>query len=95
MSDPTALPNYIECHTQGQVGKETMVVSTGRSVCGDILDGLAIRLGSERGGFVVEWADFERAYLVNKQMRERIGPPYKSIAEATAGRSSLEPTGKQ
>lgn len=83
--------NEVVCHTQGQVGTDTMTVSVGRSICGDELDGVGIRLGNARGSFVVSWSDFERAYLACKEWRERHGPPFGSIAEAIAANSTARP----
>jgi hypothetical protein len=73
-------PKYVVCRTAGSA-EGPLVIEIGRSVCGDIMDGVALQREGERGGYVIAWADFERAYLDNKALREQLGPPYASLAE--------------
>jgi hypothetical protein len=78
-------PKYVVCRTQGSA-HGALVIEIGRSICGDIMDGVSLQREGERGGYVIAWADFERAYLDNKTLREKLGPPPTSLAEVMAAR---------
>lgn len=77
----------VVCKSAGQGGKEIFTISVGRHVCGHIMDGVGLACG-DRGTFIVEWADFERAYQLNKALREKLPPPCKSVAEFVASLSA-------
>lgn len=48
---------HVQGHTEGNLTAEIAVYR-----CGDITDGVGLRFEKGRGGFVVSFKDFERAY---------------------------------
>ena len=60
----------VKCRTQGYSGNETVVTITiSKTTCGDIKDGVALQIGQD-GGFVIPFADFERAYKMLVEARK-------------------------
>ena len=69
--------DIIRLHTQGhRNGEADIAFGPQVFTCGDITDGVEINIPYEvdkhRGGFVVSFSDFEKAYLAAKSIREKV-----------------------
>jgi hypothetical protein len=65
-----ATPDEIACPTQGYDNPETVLCfGTYKAGCGNIRDGVAVRLGDDAAPFIIAFRDFERAYLAAKAAR--------------------------
>ena len=49
----------------------TMYIDPGVWQCGEVTDGVGIRM-KPRGGFVISFANLEKAYLAAKKFRENV-----------------------
>lgn len=58
------------CEVRGAL-VPTIVIDYGRSMCGDIVNGVGIAVGEGESAFVLKFADLEAAYLEAKNFRER------------------------
>lgn len=46
-----------------------LLVRIGKTSCGHIEDGVAMRFANQSGGFIVSWYEFEAAYKANLEAR--------------------------
>ncbi len=66
--------------TRGNLDDDLVVIDVIDAKCGDLQHAIGARWNGSNGCFLISWADFERAYVEIKRLRELAGTPAECAA---------------